>query len=226
MSAKSTETPFSRQRRENSWQIGGNISTCFNIGTIRPMDVILRATNVPTPLRDLTSRICFRDSIALTAVRCDTPNRRHIIFTDGNAEPGAYLPESTSSRSLSATSRYLGRPPESSTTSDLVVRMARIIPKNCEATVGPVPGGNFFSRHSSPWPMPMRTAHALRRKSEGPGPGADFIFAAISLCFVKISAARQRQPFIPASSAPHEYERVAGLGQDSIGGVSVAGRRE
>ena len=41
-------------------------------------------------------------------------------------------------------------------------------------------------------------------QSEGPGPGADFIFTAISLCFVKISAARSRQPFIPASSAPPE----------------------
>ena len=35
-----------------------------------------------------------------------------------------------------------------------------------------------------------------------PGPKADFIFAAISPCFAKISAARSRQPFIPASSAP------------------------
>jgi len=41
-------------------------------------------------------------------------------------------------------------------------------------------------------------------KSEGTDPGADFIFAAILPCFVKISAARPRQPFIPASSAPPE----------------------
>ena len=32
-----------------------------------------------------------------------------------------------------------------------------------------------------------------------PGPKADFIFAAISPCFAKISAAPSRQPFIPAS---------------------------
>ena len=47
-------------------------------------------------------------------------------------------------------------------------------------------------------------ASLANKQSEGPGPGADFIFTAISLCFVKISAARSRQPFIPASSAPPE----------------------
>ena len=59
----------------------------------------------------------------------------------------------------------------------------------------------------------------LFNKSEGPGPRADFIFAAISPCFAKISAVRSRQPFIPASFAPHEYERVVRLvhsnGQDA-----------
>ena len=40
------------------------------------------------------------------------------------------------------------------------------------------------------------------------GPGADFIFAAISPCFAKISAVHPRQPFIPSSSAPREDERV------------------
>ena len=49
-------------------------------------------------------------------------------------------------------------------------------------------------------------------KSKVPGPGADFIFAAISPCFAKISAARSRQPFILFSFAPtKEGERVMRL---------------
>ena len=51
-------------------------------------------------------------------------------------------------------------------------------------------------------------ASLANKQSEGPGPGADFIFTAISLCFVKISAARSRQPFIPASSAPPETRQA------------------
>ena len=39
------------------------------------------------------------------------------------------------------------------------------------------------------------------QQSKVPGPKADFIFAAISPCFAKISAVLPRQPFIPASSA-------------------------
>ena len=39
-------------------------------------------------------------------------------------------------------------------------------------------------------------------KSVGPGPRANFIFAAFPPRFCDISAARPRQPFIPASSAP------------------------
>ena len=38
-------------------------------------------------------------------------------------------------------------------------------------------------------------------QSEVPGPEANFIFAAIAPCSAKISAARSRQPFIPASFA-------------------------
>ena len=63
----------------------------------------------------------------------------------------------------------------------------------------------------------------FHKKSKGPGPGADFIFAAILPCFAKISAARSRQPFIPAASAPPEYERVEGLELDSVGGVGSSG---
>ena len=37
------------------------------------------------------------------------------------------------------------------------------------------------------------------------GPGADFIFDAISRCSAQISAAYPRQPFIPASSAPAQH---------------------
>ena len=50
------------------------------------------------------------------------------------------------------------------------------------------------------------------QESEGTGPGADFIFAAISPCSVKIPAARSRQPFILFSFAPtKEGERVMRL---------------
>ena len=69
------------------------------MGTMSPMDVILRVTNVPTPLRDFTRPSCFSDSIALTAVRCDTLNIRQIILTEGNAESGAYFPSRISALS-------------------------------------------------------------------------------------------------------------------------------
>ena len=110
MSAKSTAIPFPWQSLDISWQIGGYISTCFIIGTRRPIVIILRETKLPTPLRERTSPSCLSTSIDFTAVRWETPNRRHIIFTDGKAEPGAYLPDSMSSLSLSATSRYLAAP--------------------------------------------------------------------------------------------------------------------
>ena len=50
-------------------------------------------------------------------------------------------------------------------------------------------------------------------KSEGPGPGANFIFGAISPCFAKISSACSRQPFIPASSDAASHGRSADIGQ-------------
>ena len=87
MSAKSTAMPFSWHMREISWQIGGKISTCLSIGTISPMEVIRLLTKVPTPLRAQTSPIPFNVSMAFTAVRCETLNRRHNIFTEGNASP-------------------------------------------------------------------------------------------------------------------------------------------
>ena len=51
------------------------------------------------------------------------------------------------------------------------------------------------------------------RNNKGPGPGANFIFAAIEPCSAKISAARSRQPFIPASSVAASHGRNADIGQ-------------
>ena len=56
-------------------------------------------------------------------------------------------------------------------------------------------------------PVCDRTHLKASQQSKVPGPKADFIFAAMSPCFAKISAARSRQPFIPASSAPPETSR-------------------
>ena len=78
--------------------------------------------------------------------------------------------------------------------------------------------------HSTPHPQPPHLykcggSHAANNE----GPRSGLHFAAIEPCSAKTSAARPRQPFIPASSAPQEYERVMRRGPDSVGGVSVAG---
>ena len=51
------------------------------------------------------------------------------------------------------------------------------------------------------------------QQSKVPGPKADFIFTAIEPCFANISAARSRQPFIPASSVAASHGRNADIGQ-------------
>ena len=62
--------------------------------------------------------------------------------------------------------------------------------------------------HSTPHPQPPHLykcggSHAANNE----GPRTELHFAAIEPCSAKTSAARSRQPFIPASFAPHETSR-------------------
>ena len=68
--------------------------------------------------------------------------------------------------------------------------------------------GKVAADHAAPKEQRAVDIVSGKGKSEGTDPGADFIFAAISLCFVKISAAHSRQPFISASSAPPETSHL------------------
>ena len=64
-----------------------------------------------------------------------------------------------------------------------------------------------------------------RYESKVPGPGADFIFAALVHWPAKTSAARPRQPFIPASSAPHEADARRIRDANKWSGQRRGGRR-